>query len=207
MFLEYCNYNRNLDDYSKEISIAFKCLDAKFTGLAMPVYLVKEIREYLPKNIQIATSIDYPLGCSSTKTRFAMTLEALRSGANVIDYVPNHYWLQSHFVKLQKEIQAILAMCKDYGAELRIFLNSLDHKTLIVLARMYSKLQITTGFCGMGYHYHDFYDHILNGSIVQQQTDMSIIFNGFICNQAHKHILQTSSFSGIRVYDYKFWCI
>lgn len=209
MYLEYCNYNRIIDDYTKELTLIFKAMEHDIKGICVPIHFAKEIRQIIPEGFVLASPIDYPSGYSSTKEKYFSTLNYLRSGVNAIDYVANQFLLYNRFVDLEKEIQTILNMCIDYGATFRGFL---DYKYMTDIARVssltkiYNNLGVNIAYPSLGYHHEDFSDTIINCKIIEEQTKISTIYNGYIWKKEQKDIIMKSGIFGMRIYDINFWC-
>mgnify|MGYP001406294807 CR=1 FL=1 len=100
--------NKYIDDYTKEIKNVFQAIANGIDGISLPIHMIREMREYLPSNLVISAPVDYPCGLSSSKVRYHMALNSIKSGANTLDYVPNHYFLKHKFSELKKEIKTLL---------------------------------------------------------------------------------------------------
>lgn len=205
MYVEYCNYNKYIEDYEKELKNVFHAIDQDIRGLALPIHMIREIREYIPQGIVLASPIDYPLGYSSSKVRYHMVLDAIKSGANAIDYMPNHYYLRAKFRELKQEINAVSIMCKEHGANLRLFM---DYKygSIESMAKTYAKMDIDLVFCTTGYHHDDFNDNLINCKLIEQKTRLSTIFNGYIWTPEQLETVKNSGIFGIRLYNPYLWC-
>ncbi len=206
MYVEYCNYNKYIESYEQELKTVFKAIDKGIQGFALPIHMIREIREYIPDTIVLAAPIDYPSGYSSTKVRNHMVLNSVQSGANAIDYVPNQYLLRSKFTELKDEIKTVLNICNDYGATLRIFLDY-RYSGIISIAKQYVAMGIDIGFCTIGYHHDDFYDNLINCKLLSSKTGMSTIFNGYIWTNEQIQLVKQAKTFGIRLYNVDFWCI
>lgn len=201
MYIEYCVYDKYIEDYSKEIQNVFTAIGYDVDGLCLPIHLVREVKEYIPPDLIISCPIDYPIGYSCSKTRYSMVLNALKSGANAIDYVPNHYFLRSKFTELSKEIKAILNMCKDYKATLRLFLDYHNYGNVITIAKAYNELGVDIMFPTIGYHHDDFFDNIITSKTIEDKTNISIIFNGYTWMDSQIELIKETNIFGLRVYN------
>jgi len=206
MYFEYCNYNRYIEDYSKEFSQIFKAIDNGLTGFALPMHLIHEVKGYIPEEYTVATGIDYPSGYSVPKVRHHMVLNAVRSGVNTIDLVPNQYFLREKFSELASEIETILRICKDYNANLRVFLDYHYISNIINMAKIIEGMGVDTIFPTIGYHHDDFFDNLINCKLIESKTNLKTIFNGFMWTKDHLDLAQESDVFGVRLYNLKLWC-
>lgn len=209
MYLEYCNYNRIVDDYTKELTLIFKAMESDIQGFSVPIHFAKEIRQIIPEGYVLSSPIDYPSGYSSTKEKYFSVLHYLKSGVNAIDYVSNQFLLYNRFVDLEKEVQTILSMCADYGATFRAFLDYQyfkDFNRVSSLGKIYNNLGVSIVYPYLGYHHDDFSDALINCKMIEEQTKMSTIFNGYIWKKEQIDIVIKSDVFGMRIYDIPFWC-
>lgn len=203
MYSEYCIYNEIINDYDKELSKVFKAIDYGVKGIAIPVYLIKQIQEYMPKDIVIAAPIDYPLGYNSSTVRKQMALEALRSGANALDYVPNHFFYKNKFTELSDEIKTLVKLCEEHNSELRVFLDYHRSSNIVNMSKIFHKLGVETVFPTLGYHHDDFSDNLINTKIIEDKTNLKVIFNGYLWKDDQLEALKASNISNIRFYNLK----
>jgi len=206
MYTEYCNYNRVIYDYSKELSLVYRSMDLGMKGMSIPIHMYREIKEYLPEGFVVSCPIDYPCGHSSTKARNFMVLNYAKSGVNAIDYTPNHYLMKTSPVKALKEIKTALSICRDYGVTLRIFIDSDSKLNYANLCKLYYSIGIDICFPCVAYHRESFFDTVINAKLIQKNTEMSIIYNGFLWHEQQAGIIKRAEFFGLRVYDLEFWC-
>ncbi len=202
MYIEYCNYNKYIDDYAKEIKDIFRAIEHGLDGIAVPIHLIREMREYLPSNLVVAAPLDYPCGLSSSRVRYHMALNSIKSGANALDYVPNHYFLKNKFVELKKEIETILAICDDNNATLRVFL---DYRrsvgNVITIAEIFNSIGVNLVFPTTGYHHDDFFDNIINSKMIEEHTNCSVIFNGYMWKKDQLEFATDCNIFGLRLYN------
>ena len=206
MYFEYCNYNKYIEDYNKELEQIFRSIDQGLGGLALPICLAREVRGYLPDGLVLSTAVDYPSGYGSVKTRQHATLTALKSGINAIDYVPNQYFVRNKFTELTSEVKGALSMCKDYGATLRVFLNYNYIGKITTFARQLESIGVEFAFPTIGYHHDDFFDNLLNTKLVEKETKLSVIFNGYMWTQDQMEMIKKSQIFGARLYNLSLWC-
>lgn len=201
MYLEYCNYNRLIDDYDKERDNIFEAIDSGVNGIAMPVHLVREMREYVPDNVLVSAPIDYPLGISSTKVREHMAINTIHAGVTAIDYVPNHYFFKMKFTELKREIETILRICDDNDVLMRVLLSYQDPKNIPTICKLFSETGIEVFFPTIGYHRDDFFDNLINCNMIRNQTACYPIFNGYVWKRDQFDFLKTVDLFGIRLYN------
>lgn len=206
MYVEYCNYNRYIEDYSKELSEVFLAIENEFNGLALPIHMIREIREYMPDGLVLAAPIDYPSGYSSTKVRIHSVINYCQSGANAIDLVPNQYLLRCKYKDLKSEISTAINICKDYGATLRIFLDYHNVSNVVRFAKMCYDVGVEIAFPTIGYHHDDFFDNLITAKVIDEETEMSTIFNGYMWTKEHVKFAASANLFGIRLYNHKLWC-
>lgn len=204
MYFEYCVYNRIIEDYDKELSKLFKAIDNGVNGIAAPVYLIKQIQEYLPREFSLAVPIDFPLGYNSSTIRKQMALEALQSGANALDYVPNHYFYKNKFTELADEIKTMLRLCEEHSATLRVFLDYHRCPNLINMSKIYEKMGVDFVMPTLGYHHDDFSDNIINARLIEKKTNLKVIFNGYVWSNEQIDILSKTEVFGYRFYNLKY---
>ncbi len=201
MYLEYCNYNRQIENYADELKKVFSAIDYGIKGLNLPIHMIKETREYMPKDLVMSAPIDYPMGHSSSKVKYGMVINSLKSGANAIDYVPNHYLLKNKFSLLVEEIEAILNICEDHDASFRLFLDYTNSDAISVTAKIYDRLGINSFFPSLGYHHEDFFDNLINCAMLEQESYVFSIFNGQMWRKDQVKTVMDSGLFGLRVYN------
>jgi len=201
MYLEYCNYNRQIENYSDELKNVFSAIDYGVKGLSLPIHMIKETREYMPKDMVMSAPIDYPMGHSSSKVKYNIVINSLKSGANAIDYVPNHYFLKNKFSLLVEEIETILNICKDYNASFRLFLDYNNSDAISITAKMYDRLGVHLFFPSLGYHHEDFFDNLINCAMLEQESYVFAIFNGQMWKKEQVKTVMDSGIFGLRLYN------
>lgn len=205
MYIEYCNYNRYIENYELETKNVFAAIENGLDNIAIPLQFLKELKTYLP-SISVAIPIDYPLGYSSTKVKEHMIMEAIRAGATKVDYVLNQYFFRCNFAEMQNEIKTALNICSNYDITLRLFLDANRTDNLIILSRLYEKLGVKQVFPTLGYHLDDFYDTLLNSKIIENKSSLSVIFNGHSWLDEHIKLVQNAKIFGVRIYNTDIWC-
>jgi len=203
MYTEYCNYNRVIHDYEEEKKQIFEAIDNGLKGLSMPIHLIRDMGEYLPDNLLVSAPIDYPCGLSPTKIREHMAINSLNSGANALDYVPNHYFLKNKFTELRKEVETIIRICDDHDAPLRVFLDYRNSDNIITISKILNDCGVDLFFPTVGYHHDDFFDNIINSKLIEDQVGCSVIFNGYMWKPDQLDFIKESGLFGVRLYNLK----
>lgn len=206
MYIEYCNYNKTIEDYNKELSLVFKAIEKNVNGICIPIHMYHEIKNFVPEGVVCSVPIDYPSGYSSTKTKNHSVLNAVKGGVQSIDYVMNNYLFQSKPNDLEKEIKSVLNICRDYNSTLRIFIDNRLSKDLIGTSKYLSNLGIEFCYPTIGYHHDSFVDTLINCKLIEKDVNINTIFNGYFWTEEQYNILKRSNIFGIRVYNTKFWC-
>ena len=202
MYIEYCNYNKSIENYEKEKQDVFRAIETGIDGLAMPIHMIREMREFLPSHLIKSTAIDYPCGTSASKVRYHMVINSIKSGANCIDYVLNHYFLKNKFSELKKEMETVVNICKEYQATLRVFLDyNRSTNTHTIAEILNHDLGIDIFFPTLGYHHDDFFDNIINTKLLEQRTNCSIIFNGYTWKKEQVDFIKDINIFGMRIYN------
>lgn len=133
----FCTYidHTLLSPEASETDIRKLCEEAwihQFKALCItPVYVayVREMLEFCPVKIEIASVIGFPLGTSTTKAKIFEGKEALQQGATELDVVLNLSLFKSMaYQSVQFELQELAQLAHDQGAILKTILpcNHLD---------------------------------------------------------------------------------
>jgi len=206
MYVEYCNYNRYIESYESELKHIFLALENDLKGLALPIHMIREIKEYMPEDIVLAAPVDFPSGYASTKARNFMILNSLQSGANAIDYVPNQYLFRCKYKEFLGEIKVAKAMCDDYVATFRMFLDYHHISNIVNFSRICHELGVEIAFPTIGYHHDDFFDNLIAANLIETKTEMSTIFNGYIWKKDQLDLVLSTEIFGLRLYNLNLWC-
>ena len=96
------------------------CDEARENGFAMvainsvQVRLCKALLQ--GSNVHVGAAISFPLGQTTIETKVFETLDAIRNGADEIDYVINITELKhGNWAYIQEEMQRITAACREHG--------------------------------------------------------------------------------------------
>jgi len=206
MYLEYCNYNKTISNYGDELSNVFRAIDAGINCLSIPIHMYQEIREFMPEGIDISIPIDFPCGYSATKTKNHAVLNAVKSGVKSVDYVMNNYLFQEKPKELEKELKVCLSICRDYNSTLRVFIDPKTTESVIGTAKYLYQVGVEFCYPCIGYHNENFVDTLINCKLIEKDTPMNTIFNGYFWREDQLQILKRSNIFGIRLYNIDFWC-
>lgn len=201
MFLEYCCYNKILNDYNKETSEIFKAIEGGVNGLALPINLFNELKELIPSEIMVSCPLDYPCGLSSVKAREFEYLNLLKMGVGAIDYVPQNYLYHNKFKELEKEIKKFIRMSKDYGATFRLMMEHNTSKSLIAMGQLYRNMGVQVVLPSIGYHHDDPIDNLIACKNLTKQAGLNCIFNGYFWTEEQADLIKNSKLLGIRLYN------
>jgi len=206
MYVEYCIYNKNIQDYSKELSYVFKAIDNDINGICIPIHMYHEIKNFIPEGVVCSVPIDYPSGYSSTKTKNHSILNAVKGGIKSIDFVMNNYLFQSKHKELEKELKSAINICRDYNTTLRVFIDNTLSKDLIGTAKYLKSLGVEFCYPTIGYHHDNFVDTLINCKLIEKEVNINTIFNGYFWTEQQTNIIKRSNIFGIRIYNIDFWC-
>ena len=207
MYLEFCNYNNShFDNLESQTRQVFDAVSVGFSGVAVPVYLLKEVATYFSKTIiDVATVVDFPNGTSDKKIRQHEALVALKVGADFIDVPINPYLVRDKkYSKIESEIKTFMRMCKDYGAEPRMMMQHNLHslKESLALARFMQDIGVPYILPASGFHNDDMYDNLVLCSAIEEKTDIKTIFNGHIWLENQYNQAIRSNIFGLRLYSF-----
>tara|TARA_R100001129_G_scaffold24500_1_gene15817 strand:+ start:2061 stop:2708 length:648 start_codon:yes stop_codon:yes gene_type:complete len=206
MYLEFCNYNTShFKKVEEEISTIFDSISLGFSGVAIPLHILKHVSTYLQDTeIDVATCVDFPYGLSDSKVRAHETLIALKNAADFIDIPLNPYFIKDrNYVKAEKEIKGLLRMCNDYGSSLRVIIHhNLNYLNESIAISMFLKE------CGVeyiipasGFHNDDIFDNILTCSAISNKVDLKTVCNGYIWLEKQFNTAINSNISILRLYS------
>ena len=63
---------------------------------------------------------------------------------------------------------------------------------------------VRVGFPTIGYHHDDFVDNVINSKLIERDTNISMIFNGYIWQKEQFEEIVKHNFYGVRVYNLRF---
>lgn len=206
MYLEYCTYNKSfIEDIDKQSQKLFRAIDLKFDGIAIPLYLLREVKKYFSDlSIVIATPVDYPNGTSDKKVRQHETVVALQSGASAIDLVANPYLIKKNkYRALEEEALTHLRICEDYEADLRVILNYDLHngKQIGKVADILKNAGVEFIIPSAGFQRDDIYNNLLMSTTIEKHSNLNVIASGQIwLEKQYMTAIQTKIF-GLRLYS------
>ena len=205
MYYEYCNYNsQKILNTKDEMKKVFNMIDRGLNGFCTDVFQMREIAQFLPEGFVLAGSIDYPLGKSDRKIRQHEAITLLKSGANAIDLMCHrHYLMHSDWVPLKVDIECIREICKDYNATLRMIINWQDDRNAEVVVQIVKLLRdygIDFLIPSPAYHNDDFTDNLIMSHVIQADTGVQTICNGYLYLDKHLEQLGKADVFGFRFY-------
>jgi len=205
MYYEYCNYNtQRILNAKDEMGKVFDMIDRGLSGFCTDIFQMREIAQFLPEGFVLAGPVDYPLGKSDRKVRQHEAITLLKSGANAIDLVCHrHYLMNNDWVSLKVDIQSMRQICKDYNATLRIVTNWQDDKNVeifIQVVKLLRDYKIDFLIPSTAYHNDDFTDNLIVSHVVQEDTGVPTICNGYLYLDKHKEQLDKAEIFGFRFY-------
>ncbi|HPW53650.1 MAG TPA: deoxyribose-phosphate aldolase [Erysipelotrichaceae bacterium] len=108
----------NLKAFLTEEDLKKLCDDADRFGcriVAINSYPVKFCKEYLKNSeVGVGAAISFPLGQTTIETKVQETINAIKDGADEIDYVINIGKAKEHnYEYIREEMQRIVKVCKD----------------------------------------------------------------------------------------------
>jgi len=206
MYLEYCAYNKSfIEDVDVQSQKLFRAVDLKFDGLAIPLYLLREVKTYFSDlDITIATPVDYPNGTSDKKVRQHETVVSLQSGANAIDLVANPYLIKTNkYSALEKETETHLRICEDYNADLRIILNYDLHngKQIARVSDVLKNAGVDFIIPSAGFQRDDIYNNLLMSTTIEKHSNINVIASGQIWLEKQYMVAIQTKIFGLRLYS------
>ena len=209
MHLEYCCYNKNpIEDVRTEITNVFDAIGLGFSGVALPLYILRQISHELSDiPLTISCPIDYPLGCGDRKVRQHESLVAVKSGATAIDLVMSPYLLSKGVLEtIKKDVSPILGMCEAYKATLRVILNydlCETKEEAFEGVKMLREIGAEIIIPSSGFRNDDIFDNILFCRLIEKELGATAICSGRMWLEKHYKSVINSGISGLRVYSLK----
>jgi deoxyribose-phosphate aldolase len=136
-----------------------EAIQYKFNAVCVPPYYVKAAKQILMgSGVLVATVIGFPLGYSSTESKIAEINQALKDGADEIDFVHNIAALKSNnWEYLAKEIALCLQPIRLAQKSIKVIIESgiLTDKEIETSCLLYAKHRVdfvktSTGFAEKG---------------------------------------------------------
>jgi len=148
----------NLKAFATKEDFDKLCNEAKdnnFAMVAINSYPVKYCKSILKgTNVHVGAAISFPLGQTSIESKVAETLNAIKDGADEIDYVLNVGKVkEKDFEYIKDEMQRIVNVCKENGVLVKVifeicYLTDEEIKTVAKIAKEVKPnfVKTSTGF-------------------------------------------------------------
>ena len=147
-----------LKPYATKEDFMQLCNEAKEMGAAMvainsaPVKLCKELLK--DTDVHVGAAISFPLGQTTIKIKAEETKQAIKDGADEIDYVINiHELKEGHLDYIEDEMKQIVDICKENHVVSKVIFENcyLTQNEIIQLAKIAKKIKpdyikTSTGF-------------------------------------------------------------
>ncbi len=137
------------------LKVAEECRIHHFAMLAINSYPVSYCKEYLKESdVHVGAAIGFPLGQSTIETKVFETLDAIRNGADEIDYVLNIGEVKAgNFMYIEQEMTRIVSTCRKHKKIVKVIFENayLTKEEIIRLAQIAQKvkpdyIKTSTGF-------------------------------------------------------------
>lgn len=141
------------------LQVAEECRIHHFAMLAINSYPVSYCKAYLKdSDVHVGAAIGFPLGQSTIETKVFETLDAIRSGADEIDYVLNIGEVKAgNFIFIEQEMTRIVSTCRKHKKIVKVIFENayLTKEEIIHLAQIAKKvkpdyIKTSTGFASTG---------------------------------------------------------
>lgn len=203
MYIEYAHYD--LDAKDSEITETIN-IATKYNIQTISVFYpyIKLIKSQIDTNkIQIASSIDFPLGIMDPSSRISIAENCFKNGASIIDVVcPAYYLCNRKYDKFRDDIKNMQSISFNYNGQIRYILEyrKFTYELLYKVAQILLDLNIKTIFPSTGYFLDDISDNILAAALINKRVpDINIVCNGNIWNDGHIKLVKNSKIYGLRV--------
>ncbi len=130
-------------------------LEYKFAMVAINSYPVKFCKEILKgSGVHVGAAISFPLGATTIETKVFETENAIKNGADEIDYVINIMELKNkNYEHIKLEMEKIKTICKDNGVISKVIFENcyLEKDEIVTLAKIAKEvkpdfIKTSTGF-------------------------------------------------------------
>ena len=147
-----------LKPYATRADLKKLCEEAKeydFAMVAVNSVQTKRCAEFLKgSSVHVGAAISFPLGQTTIETKVFETEDAIKNGADEIDYVVNLTELkEGNYTYIQEEMGRIVSVCREHGVISKVifencFLTEEEKKTLcrIALEERPDYIKTSTGF-------------------------------------------------------------
>ena len=148
----------NLKAFADRGAMEKLCLEAKTYGFAMVA--VNSVQTRLCRDllagtpVHVGAAISFPLGQTTIETKVFETRDALKNGADEIDYVVNLTEVKNgNWDYVRKEMESIVSVCRDAGAISKVIFENcylekseIEHLAKISLRAKPDFIKTSTGF-------------------------------------------------------------
>lgn len=200
-YIEYAIYDRDFDEDEVKSYIELG-RDYRVNCISVPYFYTKFCRTILKNDsIITATSIDYPLGLSDTKSRNTAVSQAIANGAQKIEIVlQNNYLSNRKYDKIRQDIKSNLEICQDNGVDIYYYLEYriFTHHSLIKACEILKEFSLNTVYPSTGHMLDNIDDNIIASVLLNQKTNIKTIFSGNIWTKEHIEKLNKNHIFSIR---------
>ena len=209
MIIEFSNYDVSLSD--EETKAVFKTAsELGVNTICVLPYHVKLAKNHLPDYINIACSVDFPLGINDTKTRLSAIDTAIKNGAQIINVAaqPN-FFCNRKYDKFREDIKTLLEHCAQNNVKLRYILEYriFSYELLYKVSQILLSSGVDTIYPSTGYFIDDINDNILASVLINKKVPINIICNGNIWNigqlknvfKSHVYGLKVNSINALKL--------
>lgn len=194
-------YELEKRDYINQVFEGIKNSKVKIVSM-LPQY-VNILNKLIPPEIEIASTVDYPLGLNSIKLRNSNVMTVAKYGLNYIDLCINsHLLVNKEWDNMEKDLVSNYKICNDNGCKLRIVYDYRRFsKGLIDIAPILEQCGIEYFIPSTGFYIDNSYDNILAANAfrsINQST--KIILSGNIWTDKHYQSCKKFKPHGIRFY-------
>lgn len=201
MHYELALYDENLC-LSVVQEATFLCIENKLTVFSLPVYHLKQAKEYLNgTGVSLGCVIDPPFGYNSPEIHQNMMLSATRKGAKVIELCVNIGLINDgDYTELRKDIIAAIELCKIQKVDFRVIVdykpwNTADFCTITeFLHRVGAPLIITA----TGRYLDDPVENIAVSKYAMKNSNCNILPASNLWQYKHIGYAEANNFEGIR---------
>lgn len=201
MIIEYSIYDISLSDLEFKSNIDQALVYKPKSICVLPAYL-KTAKNLLHDCSTLSTVVDYPLGSSDTTNRHSIILNAIKSGAKIINSVAQPYFFCNRkYDKFRDDIKSSLHLCNEHNVELRYILEYrvFTYELLYKVSQILLELNIHTIYPSTGYQLDDINDNILAAALINKKVPINIICNGNIWNISQISNVKKALLYGIKV--------
>jgi|694.fasta_scaffold05897_36 deoxyribose-phosphate aldolase len=201
MYIDFALIDTDLADNDAK-KIIEEIIPYSVNSITSPIYLVKSIKNLIPKTITVSCLIDYPLGISDIKTRRFAIEQAAKAGATAVDIaMPQNLAANRKYDKIRDDIKSSKEFCDTNNIEIRYTLEYriFDHHCLKKICEIFENHQVKYVFPSTGFFLDNLADNILASIFLHQNSkDLNIISTGNVWHDKHFDTLLKSGLFGFR---------